>query len=65
MTQVLGRADEFLWHWRNCQERQMELKASWPREEPVHPTTGEGWYDEISDCLYVWDGVEWICVPND
>jgi len=65
MTQVLGRADEILWHWRNCQARHMELKASCPREEPQNPETGDGWYDEASDCLYVWDGMEWVCVPGD
>lgn len=65
MTQVLGRADEILWHWRNCQSRQMELKATCPREEPRNPQPGEGWYDEESDCLCVWDGVEWVCVPGD
>jgi hypothetical protein len=43
----------------------MELKASCPRVEPKNPQVGEGWFDEESDCLYVWDGVEWVCVPGD
>lgn len=65
MTQVLGRADELLWHWRNCQSRQMELKASCPRVEPQNPQNGDVWYEEASNCLYVWDGLEWVCVPGD
>jgi hypothetical protein len=63
--QVLGRADQLLWHWRECQGCQIDLKESWPREEPSNPKVGQGWYDERTDCLYVWDGMEWICAPED
>jgi len=50
------------WHWRDCQE---EMAASWRRNPPVAPRTGQGWYDERSNCLYIWDGIEWVCVPAD
>jgi hypothetical protein len=65
MSQLLGRADQFLWHWRDCQEHPLALKASWPREEPRDPKVGEGWYHVETDCLYIRDGVEWLCVPED
>ena len=50
------------WHWRECQE---ENVAVWPNEEPSEPKPGQGWYDASSDCLYMWNGIRWVCVPND
>ena len=52
------------WHWSECQDRR-ELIATWPREAPSQPTVGEGWYDEDSEALCVWDGAEWVCNPSD
>lgn len=53
------------WHWEECQGRALEMKSAWPREEPQNPQLGQGWFDEETDCLYVWDGQEWVCLPTD
>lgn len=50
------------WHWR---EMQLEIRLSFPTEEPTNPTVGTGWYDPATGHLYVWDGVEWVSVPED
>ena len=50
------------WSWRDCQ---MGPISSWSREEPESPAIGQGWFDEESNCLYIWDGIEWVCVPTD
>jgi hypothetical protein len=51
-----------IWRWRDSQE---EVRATWPREEPAEPQTGQGWFDEGTSCIYVWDGDEWVCIPAD
>ena len=64
-TQLQKESDrhwERLWHWRECQE---EFPTVWLRHEPPEPTPGQGWFDGESNCLYIWDGVRWICVPAD
>lgn len=53
------------WHWEECQDQTAEMKRFWPGREPEEPEVGQGWYDESSDCLYVWDGREWACLPTD
>lgn len=51
-----------VWNWR---ETQVEAVGTWRRHAPTEPETGQGWYDEESNCLYIWDGMEWVCVPAD
>ena len=63
--QALDFVTEPIWHWRETQGRREELVTFWGRHEPSDPEIGEGWYDEESDCMYVWDGHEWVCAPND
>jgi hypothetical protein len=50
------------WHWRDSQE---ELRARFPKERPVQPELGAGWFDESSGCFCVWDGRQWVAVPVD
>ena len=52
---------EVRWHWR---ELQLDL-ACHPTEEPDEPEIGMGWFNAALNCLCIWDGVEWICVPLD
>lgn len=51
-----------VWNWRECQ---VEAIGTWRRHPPAQPQPGQGWFDEDSNCLYIWDGVEWVCVPAD
>lgn len=53
------------WHWEECQGQVSELKLGYPQQEPESPYIGQGWYDEETDCVYVWDGWEWVCLPYD
>ena len=53
------------WRWEECQRPVQEMKTAWPREEPQNPRLGQGWFDEEADCLYIWDGMEWVCLPTD
>ena len=50
------------WHW---DEVQLEEPSTFPTEEPQNPEIGAGWHDPETDCLCVWDGVEWVCMPMD
>ena len=63
-TMTKARETSAVWHWSECQDRR-ELKAIWPRQEPRQPRVGEGWYDEHAGALFVWDGDEWVSVPED
>ncbi len=56
---------EGTWGWQECQTRGQEMKHCFPRDEPQNPTVGQGWYDEETECLYLWDGCEWVCTPMD
>jgi len=49
------------WNWRECQDS----SDLWRRTPPLQPARGQGWLDERSHCLYIWDGAEWVCVPTD
>jgi hypothetical protein len=51
------------WHWRETQEG--GTLRVWHGEEPREPQVGQGWFDEKTHCLYVWDGDEWVCVAAD
>lgn len=52
-----------VWHWQQAQIA--TLLAVAPREEPPNPEIGQTWYDAETNCLYVWDGAEWVCVAAD
>lgn len=65
MAHAVGELRDRIWHWADCQECRDDLIRRWPVEEPSEPEVGQGWYDEDADCLNVWDGVEWVCVPTD
>ena len=45
-------------------QRQVNV-AAYPTEEPAEPEIGAAWFNSATNCLYIWDGVEWICVPLD
>jgi hypothetical protein len=62
MAQRLQRRAIGSWHWRECQEQKTVGAA---KEPPREPTLGQGWFDARSNCMYIWDGVEWVCVPTD
>jgi hypothetical protein len=64
-TGALREVEHEQWHWRECQDCRQDMISTWPRQEPEAPETGQGWYDEESGCVYVWDGAEWVCVPAD
>jgi hypothetical protein len=49
------------WYWRDSQLN----VAAYPTEEPADPEVGAAWFSSATNCLYIWDGVEWICVPLD
>ena len=50
------------WRWRDCQE---EIAAVLPREQPRDPRVGQGWFDEKTSCICIWNGAEWVCIPTD
>lgn len=50
------------WHWRDSQE---EIQARFPREQPVQPEVGAGWFDEAHGCFCVWNGRHWVGIPVD
>ena len=62
MTQQTEEIPAQVWRWRECQE---ELAAAWQREEPSEPEVGDGWYDEESNSICIWNGVEWVSIPAD
>lgn len=53
------------WRWSECQGRLIELRDSFPREEPPDPPVGQGWFDERAEQLCTWDGRQWVCIPTD
>jgi hypothetical protein len=62
MAERLQKRTARTWHWRECQEPQAGAAA---KEPPREPALGQGWFDHRSGCMYIWDGVEWVCVPTD
>lgn len=50
------------WYWSDVQ---LDDLASFPTQAPERPEVGAGWYDPEEECLYVWDGAEWVTVPLD
>lgn len=54
--------EELRWHWRDSQE---DILARFPRERPIEPNVGTGWFDESNGSLCVWDGRQWVCIPVD
>jgi hypothetical protein len=60
MQRVQEREKE-RWTWRQAQVATITVH----RQEPPRPEIGEGWFDEESQTLYVWDGSEWVCVAAD
>lgn len=52
-------------HWREAQVGPKLAARDWPREEPPHPERGQGWYDDETENLFVWDGDDWVVVPKD
>jgi hypothetical protein len=36
-----------------------------PTVEPANPGFGDHWYDAEAQCLCIWDGVEWVEIPQD
>lgn len=67
MSRVMERRNlhKETWRWSECQSRMVELRASFPREEPQSPSVGQGWFDDESELFYLWDGRDWIAVPAD
>jgi len=50
------------WHWRDCQ---LMPEGCYPTTQPANPVTGDGWYDSVEQIVYLWDGFEWIEIPED
>ena len=51
-----------VWYWADVQ---IDVRAEFPTEEPADPEIGAGWYDPTTCCLCLWDGFQWVCVPQD
>ena len=51
-----------LWHWSDSQDTAQPDGAP---GQPAEPATGQGWFDPDSNGLFVWDGQEWVSVPQD
>lgn len=65
MVESTQQAEAAVFHWRDAQvAKTLDLRA-FPREEPTHPEIGQGWYDEESESIFVWDGADWVVVPKD
>lgn len=62
MAERLQKRTQHTWHWRECQEQQAGLRVG---EPPREPRVGQGWFDQRSGCMYLWDGAEWVCMPTD
>lgn len=58
----LQRNQQRSWHWRECQD---DLTAAWMYDKPREPAMGQGWFDPRTNCLHIWNGWEWVCVPAD
>ena len=54
-----------IWHWRECQDCRDQMIGTWQRQAPREPEGGQGRVSEQDNCLFVWDGEEWVCVPSD
>jgi hypothetical protein len=69
MLRVIGEAHRNLhretWRWADCQNRPLALKDSFPRDEPRDPLVGQGWFDEKTEHLCVWNGDYWVAIPKD
>jgi hypothetical protein len=50
------------WHWRDAE---LDDFSQYPAEEPAEPKVGTIWLNPDLNCLYVWDGIEWVAMPLD
>ncbi len=62
MRRIIREERQAHWHWR---ESQVEKTVRYPTHEPARPKIGERRYDPTSQCLCIWDGLEWVVVPSD
>jgi hypothetical protein len=61
MARRVQQMPQSVWRWNECQERTYQ----WQSEEPQTPRLGQGFQDPRTNCVYVWNGSEWVCVPAD
>jgi hypothetical protein len=65
MAESVQQAETTVFHWRDAQVATKLDLREFPREEPAHPDKGQGWYDDETENLFVWDGAGWVTVPKD
>jgi hypothetical protein len=53
---------ELRWHWRDSQ---VEIRALYPKERPMNPKVGDGWFNHATATFCVWDGHQWVSLPVD
>ncbi|HEU4754955.1 MAG TPA: hypothetical protein VFU47_17745 [Armatimonadota bacterium] len=62
MEAVQSSPEKQAWYWEEIQIGTLQVHRG---EPPASPEVGQGWYDEETECLYVWDGAEWVCMAAD
>jgi hypothetical protein len=50
------------WHWRVSQA---DIRVRYSKKRPLNPKVGDGWFNEATATLCVWDGRQWVSLPVD
>jgi hypothetical protein len=62
MRRIIREEREVRIHWRDLQ---LEPLHAYPTRQPARPRVGDRWYNPDTNCLCIWDGIEWEAVPLD
>lgn len=61
-NELAAAQKELRWRWRDSQE---DVRVRYPKEQPVNPEVGVGWFNEATATFCIWDGRCWVSLPVD